>query len=127
MTPDYTATARSRLGADTALAIEQFVVIEADPERARAMARGPLGFLGKLPAYQAHFRRMGFTDDEITRLADRLVDAIVAWGDADSVAAAISRQQNAGADHVAISVITDKPQAQSLDQWGQLAERLIAG
>jgi len=102
-------------------------VIEADPERARAMARGPLGFLGKLPAYQAHFRRMGFTDDEITRLADRLVDAIVAWGDADSVAAAISRQQNAGADHVAISVITDKPQAQSLDQWRQLAERLIAG
>jgi len=49
VTPDYTATARARLGADATLAIEQFVVVEPDPQRARAMARRPLGFLGKLP------------------------------------------------------------------------------
>jgi len=125
VTPDYTATARARLGADATLAIEQFVVVEPDPQRARAMARRPLGFLGKLPAYQANFRRMGFTDDEITHLADRLIDALVALGDADSVAAAVSRQLKAGADHVAISVISEAPRAQVTGQWRQLAERLI--
>ncbi|MGZ4435017.1 MAG: TIGR03620 family F420-dependent LLM class oxidoreductase [Trebonia sp.] len=125
VTPDYTARARSRLGGDTTLAIEQLVVVETDPERARAIARGPLGFLGRLPSYQASFRRMGFTDDEITQLADRLVDALVAWGDADSVAAAVSAQLRSGADHVAISVISDGPQDQSTGQWRQLAQRLI--
>jgi probable F420-dependent oxidoreductase len=123
--PDYTARARSRLGADTTLAIEQLVVLEGDPQRARTVARGPLGFLGKIPAYNASFRRMGFTNNEIMRLADRLVDALVAWGDAESVAASISTQLQAGADHVAISVISDAPQAQSIDQWRNLAERLI--
>ena len=125
VTPDYTASARSRLGEDTTLAIEQLVVLEADPQRARAIARRPLGFLGKLPAYQASFRRMGFTGEEIAELADRLVDALVPWGDADSVAAAISAQLQAGADHVAVSVTTDAAQAQSASQWRQLAERLI--
>jgi hypothetical protein len=99
------------------------VVLEADPQRARAIARGPLGFLGKLPAYQASFRRMGFTGEEIAELADRLVDALVPWGDADCVAAAVSAQLQAGAGHVAISVTTDA--AQSISQWRQLAERLI--
>ena len=126
VTPEYTAWARSRVGADTTLAVEQLVVVETDPERARAIARGPLGFLGKVPAYQASFRRMGFTDDEITQLADRMVDALVAWGDADSVAAVISRQLQAGADHVAISVTSDAPQAQLVGRWRQLGERLIA-
>jgi predicted nucleic acid-binding protein len=69
---------------------------------------------------------MGFTDTEISGLADRLVDALVPWGDADTVAAAVSRQLQAGTDHVAISVTADAPQDQSVPQWRQLAERLIA-
>ena len=50
---------------------------------------------------------MGFTDDEIQRMDDRLVDAVVAWGDADAVAARVAAQRDAGADHVAVSVVTD--------------------
>jgi probable F420-dependent oxidoreductase len=126
VTPGYTASARSRLGGDTALAVSQLVVLETDPQRARAIARGSLGFLASLPAYQASFRRMGFADEEIAELGDRLLDAVVPWGDADTVAAAISRQLRAGADHVAISVTTDAPQATSLGPWRELAERLIA-
>jgi probable F420-dependent oxidoreductase len=126
VTPGYTASARSRLGGDTALAVSQLVVLETDPQRARAIARGSLGFLASLPAYQASFRRMGFADEEIAELGDRLLDAVVPWGDADTVAAAISRQLRAGADHVAISVTTDTPQATSLGPWRELAERLIA-
>ena len=128
VTPGYTASARSQVGEDTTLAVEQLVVVGTDPQRARAIARGPLGFLGKVPAYQASFRRMGFTDQEIDQLSDRLVDALVPWGSPDSVAAAITRQSQAGADHVAISVTADPSQSQdqTLSQWRQLAERLMA-
>ena len=43
--PGYTAQARAVLGADRALVISQMVVLDADPVRARELARGPLGFL----------------------------------------------------------------------------------
>jgi hypothetical protein len=67
---------------------------------------------------------MGFTDDDITPLADRLVDGVVAWGDVERVAAHIGAQRQSGADHVAIGVIaaTDAP---PVDQWRELATRLI--
>lgn len=125
VTPEHTASLRARLGADTTLAVHHLVVVETDPGRARAIARGPLGFLGRLPAYQANFHRMGFTDDEITGLADRLVDAVVPWGDADAVAAAVQAQLQAGADHVAVSVVTDGSQGEPMDAWRQLAARLL--
>jgi probable F420-dependent oxidoreductase len=90
VTPEHTGWARSIVGDDTTLAIEQLVVVDSDAERARATALGPLGFLAQVPAYQANFRRMGFSDDEITQRADRLVDALVPWGDADSIATRVS-------------------------------------
>jgi len=125
VTPEYTAQARSRLGDDATLAIEQLVVLETDPGRARQIARGPLDFLSTAPAYPANFRRMGFADDEITQLDDRLVDATVAWGDIDAVAARISEHLRAGADHVALAVITGSPDTLPVDQWRQLAKTLI--
>jgi probable F420-dependent oxidoreductase len=126
VTPDYTVDARTRLGDDTALAVEQILVIEADPDRARTIARQPLGFLSTVPAYRSSFRRMGFTDEEITGLADRLVDAVVAWGDIDAVAAHLRRHVEAGADHIAISPATGSAD-QPLDEWRRLAEHLHLG
>jgi probable F420-dependent oxidoreductase len=126
VTPDYTAQARARLGEDRTLAVEQLVVVETDPERARHLARGPLGYLGDLPAYQANFRRMGFNDQDITQRSDRLVDALVAWGDAATVAARVQEHLAAGADHVLLSLLTDPADALSPDPWRQLAEHLIA-
>jgi probable F420-dependent oxidoreductase len=117
------------LGDDITLAIDQLVVVEADPERARTLARQPLGFMGTLPQYQAHFRRMGFTHDEIATRADRLVDALVPWGDADTVAAKIAAHYAAGADHVAISVVSGSD-AVPLEQMAALVpavERALGG
>jgi len=125
VTPEYTAAARSRLGDDTTLAIEQLVVVDTDPERSRAIARGPVDFLGRVPAYRANFHRMGFTDDEIARLDDRLVDAVVAWGDVDTLAQRVSEHLQAGADHVAVSVTTGASGILPVDQWRQLATALI--
>jgi len=125
ITPEHTAVLRTRLGPGTTLAIHQLVVVEPDAGRARATARGPLGFLGQLPAYQANFRRMGFTDDEITGLADRLVDALIPWGDAEAVAAAVQAHLQAGADHVAIAVTSSGPPQEPIAAWRQLAAHLL--
>jgi probable F420-dependent oxidoreductase len=125
MTPEATTEARATLGDDTTLAVEEVVVVESDPAAAREVARRPLRFLSKNPAYQAHFRRMGFTDEEIGALADRLVDALVAWGDADAVAARVEQTLAAGADHVAVSLATADP-GPALDTWARLADRLVA-
>lgn len=109
VTPDYTARARSRLGGDTSLVVGQFVAVETDPQRARELARGPLRFLASAPAYGANIQRMGFTQDDITQLPDRLVDALVAWGDLDAIAARVSAHLRAGADQVALSVLSPGP------------------
>jgi probable F420-dependent oxidoreductase len=124
VTPEYTAQARERLGDDRTLAVQQLVVVDPDPEKARALARGPLGFLGEVPAYQANFRRMGFTQNEIDQRADRLVDRLVAWGDPATIAARLREQFQAGADHVLISRVAERTDATSGEPWRRLAQQL---
>ncbi len=125
VTPAYTAQARTVLGDDTTLAVEQLVVLDDDAERARQLARGPLGFLATLPAYQASFRRMGFTPEDGADLSDRLVDALVAWGDIDAIAARVAELRDAGADHVAFNAVAASPAA-TQDARHELAARFIA-
>lgn len=127
VTPDYTRTARARLGDETTLAVDQLVAVDADPDRARSVARGPMGFFTTVPQYQASFRRQGFSDDEISTGADRLVDALVPNGDAASVAVRAAAQLEAGADHVALSLTTDKTPADALSDWRALAGALGLG
>jgi probable F420-dependent oxidoreductase len=128
VTPDYTAQARSVLGPDAALVVGQFVIIEPDPEQARALARGLLGSMtARGGGYAANLHRMGFAEDEIAQLSDRLVDAVVAWGDLDAVAPRVAAHLRAGADQVALSVVSaDPPGALPLQQWQQLAEALLS-
>jgi hypothetical protein len=83
-----------------------------------------LSILGTFPQYQASFRRQGFADDDVATLSDRLLDALVPWGDADAVAARLRELLDAGADHVAVSVAVEDP-AVALAGWGELAERLL--
>jgi len=124
ITPAYAEQARAILGADPVLAVQQLVVLERDASRAREIARRPLSFLLRVPAYAASFRRQGFTDDEIDRIDDRLVDAVIAWGDSDAIAARVSELHAAGVDHVALSVQTGRPD-QPLPEWRELATALL--
>jgi probable F420-dependent oxidoreductase len=125
ITPDYTARARAVLGDDTSLIVQQFVVVEPDVARARTIARnGPIGFLSQLPQYVASFRRMGFGDDDIAGMNDRLIDGVVACGDVDVVAQRVGEHRRAGADQVAISVISP-PGQQPRATWNRLAEALL--
>jgi probable F420-dependent oxidoreductase len=125
VTPEYTARARSALGNDTTLAIDQIVVLDTDAAHARRIARGPVGQLASYAPYTANLRRMGFTDDDITQLSDRLIDGVVAWGDVDAITARVSEHEQAGADHVALIVTTDTPDRAAVEEWRRLASVLL--
>jgi probable F420-dependent oxidoreductase len=121
VTPAYTAYARELLGPDATLVIDQMVVLDTDAGQARETARGPLRFLLGVDGYRMNAGRMGFADDEISGLADRLVDALVAWGDADAVAARVNQHLRAGADQVILSAVHQGEQPGPLEAARRLA------
>lgn len=121
VTPSYTGQARAVLGADSTLVVDQFVVLDTDASRARETGRRHVRFLAGVGGYRANFARMGFDYDDVADLSDRLVDALIAWGDADAITARIDEHRAAGADHVVVSVISDGDQPGLLD----VAERLF--
>jgi probable F420-dependent oxidoreductase len=120
-TPRHTARAREILGAAPLLAPEQGFVIESEPEKARAIAREHLKYYFGLPNYVNAWREDGFEDADFAGGgSDRLVDALVAWGDADAVKARIAAHHDAGADHVCIQPVTTDLQ-RGLSELAQLA------
>lgn len=104
--PEHTRRARELLGPDALLAPEQAVVLERDPARARAIARGHMEWYLTLPNYADNLRWLGFADDDLAGGgSDRLVDAIVAWGDEEAIRARVDEHRAAGADHVAVQAL----------------------
>jgi probable F420-dependent oxidoreductase len=125
VTPEYTRQAREILGAGPLLAPEHKVVLETDPDRARAIGRPKVRnpYLG-LVNYTSNLRRLGWTDDDLSGGgSDALVDALVARGSAGAVAAQLTAHLDAGADHVAIQLLT-APGAGPQDGYRQLAQAL---
>jgi probable F420-dependent oxidoreductase len=123
-TPEHTATAREIIGADAYLAPEQMVLLETNPERARRVARENMARYLQLPNYTNNLKRLGFTEEDITSISDRLVDAIVLWGDLDSIVARTKEHIDAGADHVCVQALMEDPSKLPMDDWRQLAEAL---
>jgi probable F420-dependent oxidoreductase len=122
---EHTARARDVLGPGPLLAPEVAVVLEEDPARAREIARGyTTGYLG-LPNYAGNLRTLGYADDDVAGGgSDRLVDAVIAWGDAAAVAERVRQHHDAGADHVCLQVIADFA-AFPLAQYRELAAALL--
>jgi probable F420-dependent oxidoreductase len=121
MPPQHTAAARRVLGDGALLAPEQAIVLETDPVHARAIAREHMAYILELPNYTGMLRRLGFGDEDLSNGgSDRLVDAIVAWGSVEDVAARIHEHLDAGADHVAIQPLDGK-RGLGLDQLRRLA------
>jgi probable F420-dependent oxidoreductase len=106
-TPEHTARARTLLGPSAFLAPEHKVVLTTDPDTARSVGRRALDIYLNLANYLNNWRRLGFTDDDVARPgSDRLVDALVAYGTTDAIAARLREHLDAGADHVAVQVLT---------------------
>jgi len=106
-TPEHTAEARALIGPDALLAPEHKAVLTSDAEKARAVGRKALEIYLNLANYVNSWKRLGFTEDDVTKPgSDRLVDAVVAYGTPDDIARRLSEHITAGADHVPVQVLT---------------------
>lgn len=107
----HTSMARRILGPGPLLAPEHKVLLNPNADQARAIGRGAIRTSIQKRNYQASFKRLGFTDADIDNGgSDRLVDAVLTHGSADTVAAGLQALFAAGADHVAIQLLTQRDQ-----------------
>lgn len=121
---EHTAAARDAVGPDKMVATEQMVVLDTDPASARETARRHMKVYVGLPNYANNLMRLGFTEDEITNMDDRVVDAIVAWGTVDDITGRVRAHQDAGASHVCIQVLRPDREPPTRE-WSELAAALL--
>ncbi len=124
--PEHTAQAREILGPNPYLCPEQAVVLETDADKARRIGRDFLGLYLTLPNYTNNLLRLGFDEGDFKEGgSNRLIDAIIAWGDLDAIRNRIRAHHSAGADHVCIQVLTADSQTLPLREWRELAPALL--
>jgi probable F420-dependent oxidoreductase len=123
---EHSAFARRRLGPGPVLTVEQTVVFESDPAKARSIARAFAGAYLHTANYANNLKRMGWTDSDVSRDgSDALIDAVVAWGDVDRIAQRVREQLNAGADHVCVQVVAEDEDDVGLEPLRELAPALL--
>jgi len=105
--PEHTAKVRAQIGAAPWICVEQTIVLESDPVKARAAARRFMtNYVPRLPNYTDNLRALGWEDAEFAdNCSDRLVDAIVAWGNENKIRERIDAHFKAGATHVCLQAI----------------------
>ena len=105
-TPEHTGQARELVGPTVYLAPEHKVVLTTDVDEAREIGRETVDFYLNLSNYLNSWKRLGFTDKDVAKPgSDRLIDAVVAYGSPDDIAARLNQHLQAGADHVTIQVL----------------------
>jgi probable F420-dependent oxidoreductase len=125
-TVEHTRRAREVLGDGPLLAPELSVVLEADPAGARERARRFIEYYFKLPNYTNNFRDLGFGDEDFADGgSDRLIDAVIAWGDEEAIARRVQEHLDAGADHVCVQPVA-VPVADGVGELERLAPLLTA-
>ncbi|MFE4213851.1 TIGR03620 family F420-dependent LLM class oxidoreductase [Streptomyces sp. NPDC056844] len=125
VTAEHTAEARAALGPDALLAPELSVVLDTDTDRARTTARNMLAMYLQLPNYTDNLLRLGFSESDFDGGGSiRLLDALFALGDAGRVKARTQEYLDAGADHVALQVLTAEEGGGGLPraEWRELAQ-----
>jgi probable F420-dependent oxidoreductase len=125
VTVEHTAQARASLGPGALLCPEQMFVLATDPREARTTARHGLAVYLTQPNYTRNLLRLGFTEEDLADGgSDRLVDALVAWGDVEAVTDRVRAHLDAGANHVCVQALTDERRAVPLTQWRAVAPAL---
>jgi len=124
VTPEHTAGAREILGEGPLLLPEQGVILCDGAAEARAIGTEWLRAYLALPNYANSLLRSGFTAADLESVSDRLFDAIIAWGDEETVLRRVQEHHDAGADHVCIQVLTADPQEFPREQWRRIAAAL---
>lgn len=118
--PMHTRIAREILGPDKWLCVEQKVVMETDPDKARGLARATARTYQALPNYRNNWLRMGLSEEDIAGDgSDAFIDATFAWGDAEAVRQRVDEHFEAGASHVCIQPVNRDGRFGEVD-WGTL-------
>ena len=119
--PEHTAMARSIMGPDAWLCVEQKVILEEDPSKARTLARANATMYQSLPNYRNNWLRMGLTEEDITQSSDKFIDTTFAWGNPTQIKSRIDEHFDAGASHVCIQPVHPNGQPGDL-HWECLEE-----
>jgi len=123
---DHTAFARRTLGARPCLAIAQPMVLTTDADRARRIARSFAVHYLTMPHHRTNLARFGFGEPDVAgQGSDRLIDALVAWGDVDALVGRVRAHLDAGADQVGVMIRTDDTDDPGLSAYRELAAALL--
>jgi probable F420-dependent oxidoreductase len=108
VTPDHTARARKILGPDKRLCVEQKLILETDPAKARAIGREALKIYLGLENYRNAWAEMGFSAEDMAGGgSDRLVDGLIGWGDETALRRRLREHFDAGASHVCFNPVCE--------------------
>jgi probable F420-dependent oxidoreductase len=124
---EHTPIARDALGSEPCLAVEFTAVLTTDPEAARRIGRAFAKHYLALPNYANNLRRLGWSDEDIANDgSDKLIDAVIAWGDVDAIVARVKAHLDAGADHVCVQLRAESSADPALAGYAELAAGLLA-
>jgi probable F420-dependent oxidoreductase len=124
---EHTSEARRILGPERVLAPEQAVVFATTRGAARVVGDTHMRTYLSLQNYRQNLVRLGWSEDDLTPPgSDRLFDAMVAWGDDEEIARKLRRHSEAGADHVAVQVLTPTPDRAPTDDLRRLAALVLS-
>ncbi|MHB8892953.1 MAG: TIGR03620 family F420-dependent LLM class oxidoreductase [Candidatus Limnocylindrales bacterium] len=122
---EHTRIARERLGPDPVLAVELTAVLDTDTARARETARAFATRYLASANYANNLRRLGWSDEDLAGGGgDRLLDAVIAQGDAAGIARRVREHLDAGADHVCVQVRSTDPADLCLEAYSELWDAL---
>jgi len=123
---EHTPFARQHLGPEPFLVVEQTAVLTADPAQGRRIGRAFAKSYLALPNYVNNLRRLGWGDADLAGDgSDRLIDAVIAWGNVDAIVRRVRAHLDAGADQVCIQVRTDPSSDPALGAFRELADALL--
>jgi len=119
VTPEHTALARTAIGSEKWLCVEQKVLLVPGPTRAREIARQAMAFYLPLTNYRNNWKRVGFTDQDLENGgSDKFLDAMIAWGTETAIQNRIQAHFDAGASHVCIQPL--HPEGQPTPDYNAL-------
>ena len=124
---EHTPIARAALGKEPCLAVELTAVLSTNADEARRVGRAFAKHYFALPNYANNLRRLGWSDEDIANDgSDRLIDAVIAWGDVDAVVGRAKAHLDGGADHVCVQLRAESSADQALAGYAELAAGLLA-
>jgi probable F420-dependent oxidoreductase len=124
---EHTPMARAALGPEPCLAVEQTAVLSTNADEARRIGRAFAKHYLALPNYANNLRRLGWSDEDIANDgSDRLIDAVIAWGDVDAIVGRVKAHLDAGADHVCVQLRVESSSDPALAGYAELAAGLLA-